>query len=106
MIFIDGSTNNECNGVEVVLISPQGEETKLVVRLQFWASNNEVEYETLLIGLRVMRNVGVAWVLVHLVSHLLVHQVKCAFEVKDEKLQKYCEAMERSKNHFMDMRLK
>lgn len=36
----------------------------------------------------------------------MVQQVEGAFEVKDEKLQRYCEAVEYSKDHFMEMQLK
>lgn len=60
MVFVDGSANNEGTSVGVVLISPQGEETKLNVSLQFWVSNNKVEYEALLIGLWTLQSVGVA----------------------------------------------
>lgn len=56
------------------------------MRLQFRASNNKVEYEALLIGLRVARNVGTAQVIVYLDSQLVVQQVKGVFEVKYEKL--------------------
>lgn len=51
MVFLDESANNEGSGEEVILISPQGEENKLVVQLQFWVSNNEAKYEALLIEL-------------------------------------------------------
>lgn len=60
MIFVDGSANNEGSGVGAILISPQGEEIKLVVRLQFRSLNNEAEYEGLSIGLRATLNLGVA----------------------------------------------
>lgn len=48
------------------------------MRLYFRASNNEVEYETLLIGLKTSQNVGASQVLVHLDFQLLVKQVKGA----------------------------
>lgn len=47
MIFVDGLSNNEGSGVGVVLIAPQGEEIKLIVRLQFRTSNNEAECKAL-----------------------------------------------------------
>lgn len=34
-VFMDGSSNSEGSGVGTVLISPQGDEMKLVVRLHF-----------------------------------------------------------------------
>lgn len=35
MLFLDGSANSEGSGVGEILVSPQGEETKLTVWLQF-----------------------------------------------------------------------
>ena len=51
MIQTDGSTAKKVGGAGVVLISPEGETLKYAVRLQFSATNNEVEYEALLTGL-------------------------------------------------------
>lgn len=70
MMFMDGSVNSEGSGVEIILTLPQGEETKLVMQHQ--ESNNEAEYEALLIRLRVTQNVGVTRVLMHLDSQLVV----------------------------------
>lgn len=76
MLFVDGSSTNEGNGVGVVLISLQGEEIKLVVWLHFLVSNNKAIYEALLMGLHTAQNLGAAWVLV----------LKGAFDIKDQKL--------------------
>lgn len=59
-----------------------------------------MKYEALLIGLQVV------CVLVHLDSKLVVQQVKGIFEIKDEKPQKYCEAIERNQEQFVEMHLK
>lgn len=66
MVFVDESANSEGYGVGVILMSPQGEKTKLVMRLQFLASNNELEYEALIIGVRAMQNVGATQILKNL----------------------------------------
>lgn len=63
---MDGLSNSKGSGARVVSISLQGEETKLVMRLQFCESTNEVEYDVLLIGLWAAQNVGATWVLIHL----------------------------------------
>lgn len=49
---------------------------------------------------------GATWVLVHLDFELVTQQVKDVFDIKDEKLQKYYEAMERMKEHFVEVGLK
>ena len=50
-IHIDGSSNRQAGGVNVVLLSPEGNLVKCIVRLDFPTTNNEVEYETLVVGL-------------------------------------------------------
>lgn len=103
---MNGSSTNEGSGVGLALISPQGEEIKLVVWLHFKAFNNEAEYEALLIGLPTAQNVGVAWVLMHLDSQLVTQQVQGTFEIKDEKLRKYGEPIELMKENFVEVVLK
>lgn len=53
-----------------------------------------------------MRNVRATRVLMHLNSQLVIQQVKGTFEIKDEKLRKYCEAVEHNREHFVKMQLK
>ena len=49
------SATKKAGGAGVVLISLEGEILKYAVRLQFPATNNEVEYEALLTGLSLAR---------------------------------------------------
>ncbi|XP_073309956.1 uncharacterized protein [Primulina huaijiensis] len=58
-IFVDGSSCRTRSGVGIVIISPWREDTKVAVRLNFRASNNEAEYGALLVGLRAARSMGV-----------------------------------------------
>ena len=51
----DESATKKAGGASVVLISLEGEILKYAVRLQFPATNNEVEYEALLTGLSLAR---------------------------------------------------
>ena len=46
-------------GVGVIIITPEGETLKYGVQLVFPATDNEVEYEGVLIGLRVRKALGV-----------------------------------------------
>ena len=47
----DGFATKKVRGAGIVLISPEKETLKYAIRLQFLATNNEVEYEALLTGL-------------------------------------------------------
>ena len=59
------------------------------MRLNFSATNNEAEYETLLMGIAMVQRMGGKLVKVFLDSRLFVGQVKGEFEAKDERMQGY-----------------
>ena len=52
-------------------------------------TNNEAEYEALLIGMTMVQRMGGKLVKVFLESRLIVGQVKGEFEAKDERMQGY-----------------
>ena len=54
----DGSLVKKRCRVGVVINTPKGEILKYGVQLQFPTTNNETEYETILIGLRVRKALG------------------------------------------------
>jgi hypothetical protein len=58
-MYFDGSKRVQGAGVRVVLISPQGDKIKYVLRMSFLqASNNEAEYEALLYGMKMSKACG------------------------------------------------
>ena len=70
----------------MVLISPEGEIMKYAARLQFPATNNEAEYEALLIGLSLARVLETKTLIVQADSQLIIGQVKRDYEVKEERM--------------------
>ena len=50
-VYIDGAVNHRGSGVGLVLISLEKITIKKSLRLSFLATNNEVEYEALLVGM-------------------------------------------------------
>jgi len=59
------------------------------LRLDFLATNNEAEYEALMMGMTMVQRMGEKSVKVFSVSRLVVGQVKGEFEAKDERMQGY-----------------
>ena len=49
-MFFDGSKMLNGSGAGVVLVSPRGEKLSYVLQIHFDSSNNEAEYEALLVG--------------------------------------------------------
>ena len=59
------------------------------LRLDFSATNNEAEYEVLLIGMAMVQRMGGKLVKLFSDSRLVVGQVKGEFKAKDERIQGY-----------------
>jgi hypothetical protein len=58
-MYFDSSKRVQDAGAGVVLISPHGDKLKYVLRMSFpQASNNEVEYEALLHGIKMAKACG------------------------------------------------
>jgi hypothetical protein len=79
-MYFDGSKRIQGAGAGVVLISPQGDKLKYVLRMCFpQASNNEAEYEALLHGMKMAKACGATRLKIFGDSNLVVQQVmnKC-----------------------------
>ena len=88
-MYIDGVSNQKGSGVGLVLISPEKVIVEKSLRLDFSATNNEAEYEALLMGMAMVHRMGGKSVKVFSDSRLVVGQVKGEFEAKDERMQGY-----------------
>ena len=74
-MYFDGSIMALGSGARVVLISPDGGRLRYAIHLHFLASNNAVEYEALINGLRIAIKLGAPRLYVHGDSELVVDQV-------------------------------
>jgi ribonuclease HI len=75
-MYFDRSKRVQGTGEGVVLISPQGDKLKYVLRMSFpQASNNEAEYEALLHGMKMAKACGAARLKIFGDSNLVVQQV-------------------------------
>src|SRR5436190_8369821 len=58
-MYFDGLRSYGRSGAGILIISPQGEKLRYIIRLDFPATNNMAEYEALLAWLRVCMSLGV-----------------------------------------------
>ena len=79
--------NQKGSRIGLVLISPEKIIIEKSLRLNFSATNNEAEYETLLIGMAMVQRMSGKSIKVFSDSRLVVGQVKGEFEAKDERVQ-------------------
>jgi ribonuclease HI len=75
-MYFDGSKRVQGAGAGVVLISPQGDKLKYVLRMSFpLASNNEAKYEALLHGMKMAKACRATRLKIFGDSNLIVQQV-------------------------------
>ena len=86
---IDGSSNVNGSGAGVVLESPTREKVRYALRLQFPATNNKAEYEALIAGLHLAKEMGLQQLRVYSDSQLVVNQVRRDYQVKGENMAVY-----------------
>jgi hypothetical protein len=63
-LFFNGSSRKQGVEARVLLLTPEGEQFKYMVHLDFKASNNIAEYEALIFGLSTALSLGVQQLLV------------------------------------------
>nr|XP_023895555.1 uncharacterized protein LOC112007444 [Quercus suber] len=97
----DKHTNE--GGVGVVIVTPDGKVLKYGVQLKFSATNNEAEYEGILMGLRLGKVLGAKNLLVQNDSKLVIEQIQGEYEAKEERMQKYLKLTKRLTQEFDEM---
>ena len=83
---MDGAANQRGARVGLVLVSPEKIIIEKSLRLGFSATNNEAEYEALLMGMNVVQKMGGKAVEVFSNSRLIVGQVKGELEARDARM--------------------
>ena len=99
-VYMDGASNYRGAGVGIILISLEGIRLENSFRLGFPASNTEAEYEALLMGLKMSRQVGATWVKLYCDSSLIVSQIIGKFKAKDQRIMSYLREVEKLKCQF------
>jgi hypothetical protein len=85
----DGSKILGGLGASVVLTSPKGDKLQYVLQMHFRASNNVAEYEALVHGLKLAKEIGIRRILYFGDSDLVVHQVSGEWDAKDANMASY-----------------
>ena len=85
---MDGSSIRQVSRASVVLWIPEGDEVECIVQLDFLTTNNEVEYEVLIVGLDLENATEAADVVVYCDSQVVTSQVN-DYKCKGEWMKKY-----------------
>jgi ribonuclease HI len=104
-LFFDGSARQQSDGAGVVLVGPDGDQLKYVVRLEFKATNNMTEYEALIFGLSVALSLGVCQLLVKGDSQLIIKQARGECSCNEPRLAAYLLHVQKLEKDFAALEL-
>ncbi|KAL7589956.1 hypothetical protein Lser_V15G41281 [Lactuca serriola] len=105
-LYTDGAPSREGSGAGLILTSPEGEEVTYALRFDFHTSNNEAEYEALLAGLRLAKQMGAKVVTALTDSRLAANQVNGSFEVRDQRMGRYVKMVKQLVGSFGQFTIK
>jgi hypothetical protein len=88
-MFFDGSSSKESTGVGVVFISPSKETIHLSFKLDFKVKINIAEYEALVLGLNVAKDMDIQGMKIFGDVDLIIQQIKNNFQAKHFRIKEY-----------------
>ncbi|KAL0294949.1 UNVERIFIED_CONTAM: hypothetical protein Sradi_6859100 [Sesamum radiatum] len=100
LLHVDGSPTAQGSGAGIVITTPQGEDLEFAIKFDFKASNNEAEYEALVISMRIAHEAGAKHLLAYSDSQLVVKQVEGTYEAKEESMIQYLQQITDLKAKF------
>ena len=86
---MDGSSTIAMSGAGIILVDPDQMLFEYALWFAFSASNNEVEYEALITGLKLAERLGAQELKVFSDSQLVVGQVNGEFEAQSPSMIRY-----------------
>jgi probable phosphoglycerate mutase len=99
-MYFDGSLNIDGAGADIYFISPSKDKLRYILHLHFPASNNMVEYEAVLHGLRIAVELGVKRLQVCGNSALVINQLNKDWNCTNEKMDAYCATIRKLEDKF------
>ncbi|XP_074299838.1 uncharacterized protein LOC141631009 [Silene latifolia] len=105
-LYMDGASNAKGAGVGLVLKSPQRDLIVQAVRCEFKATNNEAEYEALIMGLKLALDLKIRHFQVCSDSKLIVNHVNDCYEARNPRKMAYLDIAKELKIRFVTFNIK
>ncbi|XP_062170603.1 uncharacterized protein LOC133876352 [Alnus glutinosa] len=100
VVYVDGSSAWGRSGVGVLLGNPKGQEFNFAIKLDFVTTNNEAEYEAVIPGLALSREMGATNVEIRSDSQVVVGQVQGQFETQEDRMARYLDQVRQFQSYF------
>ncbi|XP_027936375.1 uncharacterized protein LOC114191403 [Vigna unguiculata] len=105
ILSVDGASNSKGSGAGIILENPQGALIEQSLHFAFRASNNQAEYEALVAGMLLAKELGIYNLLAKSDSLLVTGQVSGEFQAKDPLLSRYLDVVHTLAAHFRSFKL-
>jgi len=100
VLSVDGSSNQQGSGVGVILEGPDGLLIEQALRFALKASNNQAEYEILIAGMLLAKEMREKGLLEKSDSLLVTSQITGEYQAKDPQMAVYLEYVQVMKGTF------
>ncbi|XP_068486927.1 uncharacterized protein [Phaseolus vulgaris] len=100
MLSVDGSSNQQGSGAGIIIEGPNGVLIEQALRFAFKANNNQAEYEALIVGMLLAKEMGAQSLLAKSDSQLVTGQVIGEYQAKDPQMATYLSYVEVLKSTF------
>ena len=104
-LFFDGSTCDRGAGIDIILISPRGKKYEFSLPIVATSTNNQAEYQALIKGLELLKEVHADVIEIFGDSMLVINQLAGIYECQSELLITYYERRIQLLREFKDFRL-
>ncbi|XP_070020136.1 uncharacterized protein [Nicotiana sylvestris] len=104
-LFTDGSSNVRGAGLGVVLVPPTGGTIRQAIKCHS-ITNNEAEYEAMIAGLELARELGISQIIIKSDSQLVVNQILGTYTAREARIQQYLEKVRKLIKQFQDWKIR
>nr|GEU59056.1 reverse transcriptase domain-containing protein [Tanacetum cinerariifolium] len=105
-LFTDGSSCIDGSRAGLILTNTKGTKFTNTLRCRFDATNNEAEYEALIAGLRIAKQMGIKKLQANVDSRLVANQVNGSYIAKNSGMIQYLEKVKTLANSFKKFSIK
>ncbi|GJT47194.1 reverse transcriptase domain-containing protein [Tanacetum coccineum] len=88
-LYIDRESSDDGFEARLMIISPESTEFTNALKFKFRAINNEAEYEAVIDGLRIAKEMKIEEITIFVVSQLVANQVNGSYKAKHHYMKQY-----------------